>query len=33
MGADIDLDGAVHVLAGVSPAGLTADVKQDQGAS
>lgn len=25
MGADIDLDGAVYVLVGVSPAGLTAD--------
>ena len=25
MGADIDLEGAVYVLAGVSPAGLTAD--------
>lgn len=25
MGADIDLDGAVYVLAGVSPAGFTAD--------
>lgn len=30
MGEDIDLEGAVYVLAGVSPAGFTADKDLDE---